>query len=98
VSSYFQNDGVNKKIQFIFYSFAHKVARGWICTICGIGVGFADIITCAKINGDQLRDVDSVWVRSDLMPLTKLVAVNTLLPLSRCVCVCVQFCRRTAKR
>ena len=43
----------------------------------GTAVGVADIITCNKFFGDQLRGVDSVGVENCYLPLTRPVAVNT---------------------
>ena len=38
-----------------------------------------DVITLAKFFGDRLRDVDSVGIKNGGFPLTKPLAVNTLL-------------------
>jgi len=54
-----------------------------ICTKFGAAVGAADVIICTKFFGDRSRGVESVGVESCHLPLTKPVAVNTRLALTR---------------
>ena len=54
-----------------------------MCTKFDTAVGVADTITCDKFVDDRLRDVDFVGAESCHLPLTKTVAVNPGLALSR---------------
>ena len=50
--------------------------RGRMCTEFGTAVGVADLITCDKLFGDQLRGIDSVGGRKLPFPIDKPVAVT----------------------
>jgi len=63
-----------------------------ICTKCGIGHRILDIITCAKFYIDRFRSFDSVGVKICHSPITKLVAINTVQPLPRCLWYWKLFC------
>ena len=49
-----------------------------ICSKFGIGLLVVDVVIIVNFFGDQLMDIDSVWVANDVMPLTRPVAVNTV--------------------
>jgi len=73
-----------KEIQVLLYfSHLHTSSNGRICTKFGIGVGVKDVITYAKLFGDRWGTSILLGVKNDVMPLTKPVAVNTLLTLPR---------------
>jgi len=54
---------------------------GQISTKFGIVVGVVNVITCEIFFDNWLRDADSVGIENQQSPLTKPVAVNSLLSL-----------------
>jgi len=71
------------KKYFVYFTHLPRSPNGQICNKLGTDVWAADVVTCNKYFGDWLRGVDSVRVENCNLPLTKKVAINTGLALTR---------------
>jgi len=60
-----------------------EAPSGWICTKFGLGGPLADVINCAEFCCRRLMGFDSARGQIRHLPLTWLVAVNTVLALPR---------------